>query len=107
MTIFMVETYVAKPEKQEELMSLLRKWFAGTKKNKAKYKELKSYKLYAQVFGGNRLGYFEMWEFESMADLEKLLNRINQDKEFLKVVSDFTSCIVPDTWSINIWECEI
>jgi len=107
MTIFMVETYVIKPEKQEEFMSLLKKWYAETKKNEAKYKELKSYKIDAQMFGGNRLGYFEMWEFESLADLEKLLNRINQDKEFLKVVSDFTSCIVPDTWSINIWAPEI
>jgi len=104
MTIFMVETYVAKPEKQEELIALLEKWVAQTKKEKEKYRELKSYKLFSQMFGGSRLGYCEMWEFESLADCEKCLNRLNQDKEFLRVVAEFTSCIVSDTWSINIWE---
>jgi len=103
MTVFMVETYVVKPEKQEEFMAMIKKWVAETKKNKEKYKELKSYKLFAQMFGGSRLGYSEMWEFENLADLEKLLNRLMQDKEFQRILSEFVSQIVPATWSINIW----
>jgi len=99
----MVETYVVKPEKQEEFMAMIKKWVAETKKNKEKYKELKSYKLFAQMFGDNRLGYSEMWEFENLANLEKLLNRLMQDKEFQKILSEFVSQIVPDTWSIKIW----
>jgi len=40
MAIFKVETYVIKPEKQEEYMAVVKKWAAYIK-NKEKCKELK------------------------------------------------------------------
>jgi len=103
MAVFMVETYIVKPEKQGEFIAMIKKWVEGTKKSKEKYKELKSYKLFAHMFGGSRLGYSEMWEFENLADLEKLLNRLMQDKEFQTILSEFVSQVVPDSWSISIW----
>ena len=104
MTVFKVETYVIKPEKQEEYMAIIKKWVAYVKKNKEKCKELKSWRLFAQMLGGNSGGYVEMGEFDSLADFEKIMNRIEQDKEFITtIMSPFMSCIVPGTYSMNIW----
>jgi hypothetical protein len=102
MTIFKVETYVVKPEKQEEYMALVEKWVAYIK-NKEKCKELKSWKLFSQTIVGTMGLYMEMGDFESLADYEKMMNRIIHDKEFLTTFLPFYDCVVPATDSINIW----
>jgi hypothetical protein len=102
MTVFKVETYVVKPEKQEEYMALVKKWVVYIK-NKEKCKELKSWKLFSQTILGTTGLYIEMGEFESLADYEKLMNRIARDKEFQTTFSSFYDCVVPATDSINIW----
>jgi hypothetical protein len=104
MTVFKVERYVIKPEKIEEYMAIIKKWEAYIRKNKEKCKELKSWKLFCQMIGDNIGGYIEMWELESLADYEKLMNRIMQDKEFQTMSSPFSrDCLVPATYSVNIW----
>ena len=104
MTIFKVETYVIKPEKQEEYMALVKKWGAYIK-NKEKCKELKSWKLFSQAIGGNTGAYVEMGEFENLANFEKLMDRIEQDKEFIEtIMSSWMSCVVPGTYSMSIWK---
>ena len=105
MTVFRVETYVIKPEKQEEYMAFMKRWVAYIKKNKAKCKELKSWKLFSQMIGGNSGGYVEMGEFESLADFEKFMHRIlhGQEKSIATIVSGFTTCVVPGTYSANVW----
>jgi hypothetical protein len=45
----------------------------------------------------------EMGEFESLADYEKMMKRIMQDKELQTIFSSFYDCVVPATDSINIW----
>jgi hypothetical protein len=102
MTVFKVETYVVKPEKQEEYMALVEKWVAYIK-NKEKCKELKSWKLFSQTIVGTMGLYIEMGEFESLADYEKMMNRIIQDKEFQTTFLPFYDCLVPATDSIDIW----
>jgi hypothetical protein len=104
MAIFKVETYVIKPEKQEEYMAVVKKWAAYIK-NKEKCKELKSWRLFSQAIGGNTGAYVEMGEFENLANFEKIMNRIEQDKEFITtIMSPWMSCIVPGTYSMNIWK---
>lgn len=108
MTIFKVETYVIKPEKGEEYHAIIKKWTAYIKKNKEKCKELKSWKLFSQMIGDNIGSYIEMWELESLADYEKLMNRIMQDKEFRAMSSPFSKdCLVPATYSVSIWNSVI
>jgi len=85
MTVFTVETYVIKPEKQEKYMAIIKKWETYIKKNKEKCKELKSWRLFAQVLGGNSGGYVEIREFDSLADFKKFMNGIEHDKEFCHV----------------------
>ncbi|HVP17033.1 MAG TPA: hypothetical protein VMT42_06675 [candidate division Zixibacteria bacterium] len=103
MTIFKVETYIIKPEKQEEYMALVKKWTAYMK-NKEKCKELKSWKLFSQMIGGTTGAYFEMGEFENLADFEKLMDRIEKDKEFQTIMSSWNSSVVLGTYSISIWK---
>jgi hypothetical protein len=46
-----------------------------------------------------------MGEFENLANFEKLMDRIEQDKEFIEtIMSPWMSCIVPGTYSMNIWK---
>jgi YesN/AraC family two-component response regulator len=105
MTIFRVETYVIKPEKQEEYMAIMKKWVAYIKKNKEKCQELKSWRLFSQMIGGNSGGYVEMGEFESLADFEKFMHRTfhGRKESITTIVSGFTNCVVPGTYSVNIW----
>jgi len=104
MTVFRVERYFIKPEKSEEYHAIIKKWTAYIKKNKEKCRELKSWKLFSQTIGDNVGEFVEMWELESLADCEKLVNKMMQDKEFQAVASQFyKDCLVPATYSVNIW----
>lgn len=100
MTIFVVETYVVKPEKLSEFAAYKEKW----KKFFAKWlKEVKSYKMFTQLFGGNWGGYVEMWEFENLADCEMFFNRVMQSDYTTKLYPEFASLVVPATYSISAW----
>ena len=104
MATFMVETYVIKPEKQADFPAFVKKFFAWKEKRPELFKEVKSYKMFAQMLGGNWGGYVEMWEFESLADVEKCFSRVMQDKEFMTTIyPEFATLEVPGTDSINIW----
>jgi hypothetical protein len=105
MAVFRVETYVIKPEKQEDYMTIMKKWAAYVKKNKEKCKELKSWRLFSQMIGGNSGGYVEMGEFDSLAGFEKFMHRTfhGEDALITTIVSGFTACVVPGTYSVNIW----
>lgn len=109
MTVFRVEKYVVKPEKQEEYVAIMKKWADYIEKNKEKCKELRSWKLFSQAIGGNVGEYIEMWELESLADYEKFMHRVfhGQDESVTKIVSRFTTCTVPGTISVSIWNSVI
>lgn len=105
MTVFKVETYVIKPEKQEEYRTTMKKWAAYIKKNKEKCKELRSWKLFSQIISSNAGGYVEMSEFENLTDYEKFISKTFHGPEqfFKMIMSVFTTCIVPGTYSVSIW----
>jgi len=106
MTVFLVETYVIKPEKQAEFAAYKKKWkkFFGYKDGHLqRFKEVKSYKMLAQMLGGNWGGYVEMWEFENLADLEKWMSRMMKSDYMTKLAPEFASLEVPASRSMNIW----
>ncbi len=59
---------------------------------------VKSYKMFAQMFGGNSGGYVEMWKFENIADLEKFFNKVPQ--------SDCMRTFYPEFNQIPLLTCE-
>jgi len=103
LTIFKVEKYLIKPEKQEEYMAMVKKWEAYIKKNKETMcRELKSWRLLSDT---NTSAFVEMGEFESLADFEKIMDRIEHDKEFLtEIMSPWMSSMVPGSYSMNMWK---
>ena len=102
-TIMMVETYVVKAEKIAEFTPALKEFLKYKEKSPSLFKGLKSWKLYRQDYGGISGLYFEMWEFNSLADLEKITTRIFRDKMMRRISQGFHQLIEPATYSVNIW----
>jgi len=106
MTVFGVEIYVIKPEKQAEFKAYKKKWekfFEYKEGHIQRFEGVKSYKLFAQMLGGNVGGYVEMWEFENLAALEKFFNKVMQSDYATKLSPEFMNLIVPATYSMNVW----
>ena len=104
MAVFVVEAYVVKPEKQAEFMAYKKKWKKFfVFKEKPLLKEVKSHRLFAQLFGGNFDGYVELWEFENLADVEKFFNKMMKSDYMTKLAPEFVSLVVPGTRSMSIW----
>jgi len=103
MTIFMVETYVVRPEKLAEFTSYKKKLSQWMKKRPELFKEVKSYRMFAHMLGGNWGGYVEMWEFENLADCEKCYSRVLQSEYKTTHQPEFLALVAPATYSINIW----
>ena len=104
MSVFVIETYVVKLEKQEELMSLLQRIRKYKEENPERFKEMKSKRIFSQMFGGISGGYIEMNEFDNMADAEKYMAREFKDKGFMKLYQEAKLLLVPATYSLNVWK---
>ena len=100
-TVFMVETYVVKPEKQGEVMALWQKALKYMKDHPEKTKA-KSTKIFTQVFGGNFGAFVSMSEYDSIADWEKEYAIMMQDEAYMKLFQESMAFMVPGTFSINI-----
>jgi len=103
MTIFLVETYVVKPEKLAEFTAYRKKLSQWMKEHSELFKEVKSYRMFTQRFGGIYGGYVEMWEFENLADFEKCNNRQMQSEYLKTVEQELWAFVVPATYSVSIW----
>ena len=104
MSVFVIETYVVKLGKQEELVSLLHRIRKYKEENPERFKEMKSKRIFSQMFGGISGGYIEMNEFDNMADAEKYMTRVSKDKGFMKLYQDAKLLLVPATYSLNVWK---
>ncbi len=104
MTVFIIETFVVKPEKQSEYRSLMQKGQKFMKENPEKFKELKSWKMFIQTFGGISGAYVAQTEYASLADFEKLSARLSKDKESLKLSQEVNATIDMTTYTMSTWE---
>ena len=103
MGVFIVDTHVVKPEKQEQYASLMRRVRKYMKENPETFKEVKSLKVFAQMFGGIAGGYVQLWEYDNMADIEKSLTKMFKDKGFIEIEQEGNRLIEPTTHSWNVW----
>ena len=104
MSVFVIETYVVKLGKQEELMSLLQRIRKYKEENPERFKEMKSKRIFSQMFGGISGGYIEMNEFDNMAGAEKYMTRVSKDKGFMKLYQEAKLLLVSATYSLNVWK---
>jgi len=107
LTIFVVETVVVKPEKHEEFKLLMQRVLKYKQENPELFKEVKSWKLFRQMFGGTAGAYVSMWEFENLTDLEKCWAKEDKDKEFQKMHQELLQFIEPATFFMEIWASAI
>jgi hypothetical protein len=103
MTIFLVETYLAKQEKQVEFQKLLGEFLRFKKENPNVFEGLRSWKLLQQEYGGVASLYIEMWEFESLPEMEKCNARIFKNKEMKRIQAEFQTLIEHSTFNRFIW----
>jgi len=73
------------------------------KDNPKIFKEIKSYKIFTQTFGGIYGAYVELVEYDSLADYERSNKRMQKDEALTKMNKEFMSLIEPTTLSSNIW----
>ena len=103
MSVFVVDMHVVKPEKQEEYTSLMKRVRKYMKENPETFRGLKSWKIFAQMFGGIAGGHVQLWEYKNMADIEKSLTMMFRDKRFMEIKREFDRLIEPTTHSWNVW----
>ena len=99
----MVETYLARHEKQAEFQKLLREFLRFKEENPEVFEGLKSWKLLQQEYGGIANLYIEMWEFENLPEMEKCNARIFENKEMKRIQSEFQALIDHATFARFIW----
>ena len=104
MSIFIVDTHVVRPEKQGEYKSFLKRFRRYMKQHPETFKGVKSWKVFAQMFGGTAGGYVQLWEFDNMAEVEKSLAKMFRDKGFLEIKQEFDRLIEPVTHSWSVWD---
>lgn len=103
MSIFVVETCMVKPEKREEFRLLMQRVRKYKEENPELFKEVRSWKLFRQMFGGIAGACVSMWEFENLTDLEKCWAKEEKDKDFQKMHQELLQLIYPTTFSMEIW----
>jgi hypothetical protein len=109
MTIFIHETYMVKPEKQEQFNKLLNRFHEIRKQKPEMFKELKSFKHLTQGFGSFVGSYVELLEYDSLTAEERMHTRLLEDEEIMKtlrpflVLEEFMQFVDPATFSRNVW----
>jgi hypothetical protein len=106
MTVFMVATYLVKPEKRQEFMSFWQRFLKYVKDNPETFKEVKSLKLFTQMYGGTYGGYVEMWEFDKLTELAKHFEKWYADKGLMKVEEEW-SRVTEQPATFCIWNAVI
>jgi hypothetical protein len=103
MSILLVETYVVKAEKIAEFTPLLNEFLKYKKDHAQLFDGVKSWKLYKQDYGQVSGLYIEMWEYENLAEMEKINKRIFEDEGMKGISEKFHQLVEPATFSANIW----
>jgi hypothetical protein len=103
MSIFLVETYLAKQERHAEFQKLLKEFLRFKKKNPKVFEGLKSWKLLQQEYGGVGNLYIEMWEFGDLHEMERINARIFNNKEMKRINTEFHALIDHASFARFIW----
>ena len=92
--LYVLEVYTAMPDKIDDVVALTQKVAGLLKKHPEKYKWVKSYSAMQHDIG-TMGGFYEVWEFESLADMEKFMAFYPTDKDLKAVHEEFVKLLVP------------
>lgn len=89
MSIFIIDTYFIKTEKQSEFSQYLKRFLEYRQSNPEKFEECKSWKVFRQAFSSTSGAYVEMMEFKDMIEAEKWGARMRKDEMMVKFREEF------------------
>jgi hypothetical protein len=104
LSVFIVVSYRVLPEKESEFKPLMRRLRTYKEENPEKFREVKSWKIFTEIFGGTAYAYKDMMEFESMAEAEKYMMRMARDEGFMRIYQEIVRFIDPATYSQGLWK---
>ncbi|UCC33733.1 MAG: hypothetical protein JSW53_01650 [Candidatus Bathyarchaeota archaeon] len=94
---------MVKPERRAEFKDLMQRVRKYKEENPELFREVKSWRLFRQMFGGAAGAYVSMWEFESFVDLERCWAKEEKDEAFQKMHQELLQLIYPTTFTMKIW----
>jgi len=103
MSVLVVETYVVRAERLDDYDPALREFLDFKERNHELFRGLISWHLWRQEYGGVSDMYVEMWEYESLAEMERVSDRIFADEGMKKIGRGFHQLIEPASFSAAIW----
>jgi len=104
MTVFLVRTYIVKPDKLREHDAWGRKLIALIKKQSKTFRAVKSVRVLSHRYGASVGGFTAMWKFDSLAEVEKWEDSFKTNKEQAALRAEFMELIVPGSYCANVWE---
>jgi len=103
MSILVVETYVIRPEKLSEFDPALNEFLKYKETHQELFRGLRSWRLFKQEYGAISGLYIEMWEFDSLADMETITARIFSDEGMKRISRGFHQLVEATSFSTGIW----
>ncbi len=103
MSVFVVETYVVRAEKESKFEPALKEFLEFKERHEDLFAGLKSWKLFKQEFGAIGGMYIEMWEYEDIAEMDRISTRIFSAEGMKRIQSGFHLLIEPSTFSTSLW----
>ena len=103
MSIVLAETYVVKAERQDGFTPLLNEFLEYKKNHPELFRGVLSWKLYKQKYGPIGGMYVELWEYESVQEMEAINKRIFEDAGMKRIGADFHQLVEPATFSSCVW----
>ena len=103
MSVLLVEMYVLKVEKQVGFEPLLNEFVDYKKSHPKLFDGVLSWKLYKQKYGSVGGMYIEVWEYDSLAQMDLINKRIFEDDVMKRISLEFHQLVEPATFSACIW----
>jgi len=103
MSAVLVETYVVRSEQASHFHPLLAKFLAYKTDHPHLFAGLKSWNLYKQEIGHPAGMYIEMWEFETLAEMDLVNERVFGDPGMKAIQTAFHDLVEPSTFNASIW----
>ena len=103
MGVLVVETYVVRAEKLDDYDPALSEFLDFKDHHPDLFAGLISWHLWKQEYVVISDLYVEMWEYESLAEMERLSDRIFADEGMKKIGRNFHQLIEPASFSSAIW----
>jgi hypothetical protein len=99
LTVFIVRTYVVKPDKLSEHNEWGKKLITLMKKQPKLFCGVKSMSVLSYKYGGQVGGFTSMWKFDNLAEAEKWAQGFVEVKAEKDLRSEFLSLLVPGSYS--------